>query len=276
MFVLNLHMETSFQNSQVNDPRLQAFLRLLDIMDDLREKCPWDKKQTIDSLRHLTIEETYELADAILSGDMQSLKGEIGDLFLHLVFYSRIASEQGHFDVTEVLNAICDKLIYRHPHIYGDVKADSEEEVKANWEKLKLKEGKKSVLEGVPVSLPALVKAQRIQDKVKGVGFDWSDVRDVRAKVTEELEELDEAIAMGKMELMQDEFGDVLFSLVNYGRFLGLNPEDALEHTNRKFRARFMLMEALILNEDKDISTMMLPELDVYWEKAKEALRKES
>lgn len=269
-------METSPQHVTPNDPRLIAFLRLLNIMDDLREKCPWDKKQTIDSLRHLTIEETYELADAILSGDMQGLKGEIGDLFLHLVFYSRIASEQGHFDVTDVLHTICDKLIYRHPHIYGDVTADSEEEVKANWEKLKLKEGKKSVLEGVPVSLPALVKAQRIQDKVKGVGFDWSDIQDVRAKVTEEIAELDEAIASGKIEQMQDEFGDVLFSLVNYGRFLGLNPEDALEQTNRKFRARFMMMEAFILEEQKDISTMTLAEMDVYWDRAKATLRRES
>lgn len=269
-------METSPTTIDPKDPRLVAFLRLLNIMDDLREKCPWDKKQTIDSLRHLTIEETYELADSILSGDMQGLKGEIGDLFLHLVFYSKIASETGEFDITEVLNAICDKLVYRHPHIYGDVQVDSEEEVKANWEKLKLKEGKKSVLEGVPVSLPALVKAQRIQDKVKGVGFDWSDIQDVRAKVNEELEELDEAIASGKTAHMQDEFGDVLFSLVNYGRFLGLNPEDALEQTNRKFRARFMLMEALILNDNRDIASMTLAEMDLYWDKAKETLRKES
>ena len=269
-------METSPTIIDPKDPRLIAFLRLLNIMDDLREKCPWDKKQTIDSLRHLTIEETYELADSILSGDMQGLKGEIGDLFLHLVFYSKIASETGQFDISDVLNSICDKLVYRHPHIYGDVTADSEEEVKANWEKLKLKEGKKSVLEGVPVSLPALVKAQRIQDKVKGVGFDWSDIRGVRAKVEEELAELDEAIAGGKSELMQDEFGDVLFSLVNYGRFLGLNPEDALEQTNRKFRARFMLMEALMLNDNKDIASMTLPEMDSYWERAKETLRKES
>lgn len=250
-----------------------AFQRLLNVMDDLRAKCPWDKKQTLESLRHLTIEETYELADAITTNDLQGLKGELGDLFLHLVFYSKIASEQGAFDVADVLNAICEKLIYRHPHIYGDVKADSEEEVKANWEKLKLKEGKRSVLEGVPVSLPALIKAIRIQDKVKGVGFDWDDIRDVEAKVREELSELEEAVAQSDAEAIADELGDVLFSLVNYSRFLHVNPEDALERTNRKFLSRFRLMETLIAAEGKELGAMDLAEMDVYWEQAKAALR---
>jgi XTP/dITP diphosphohydrolase len=243
------------------------------VMDDLREKCPWDRKQTLESLRHLTIEETYELADAIISNDIQGLKGELGDLFLHLVFYSKIASEQQAFDITDVLNAICEKLIYRHPHIYGDVKADSEEEVKSNWEKLKLKEGKKSVLEGVPVSLPALVKAIRIQDKVKGVGFDWSDIADVKNKVFEELSELQEAIDENDPNAIEDEFGDVLFSLVNYSRFLHVNPEDALERTNRKFRDRFMLMEKLVAESGKELAAMDLAEMDIYWEQAKLALR---
>lgn len=266
-------MEHSLTSINPEDPRLVAFQRLLNVMDDLREKCPWDKKQTLESLRHLTIEETYELADAITSNDLQGLKGELGDLFLHLVFYSKIASEQGAFNVADVLNTICEKLIYRHPHIYGDVQADSEEEVKANWEKLKLKEGKKSVLEGVPVSLPALVKAIRIQDKVKGVGFDWDDIADVKAKVHEEFSELDEAIGKNDADAIPDEFGDVLFSLVNYARFLNVNPEDALERTNRKFLARFQLMEKLILEEGKELTTMSLAEMDVYWEQAKTALR---
>ncbi|MES2557413.1 MAG: nucleoside triphosphate pyrophosphohydrolase [Bacteroidota bacterium] len=269
-------METSPNAINATDPRLIAFQRLLDVMDNLREKCPWDRKQTLDSLRHLTIEETYELADAIISNDLDGLKGELGDLFLHLVFYSKIASEQGAFDVTDVLNAICEKLIYRHPHIYGDVVAESEDEVKSNWEKLKLKEGKTSVLQGVPVSLPALVKAIRIQDKVKGVGFDWEDIADVKAKVTEELSELDEAVASKDQNAIEDEFGDVMFSLVNYARFLQVNPEDALERTNRKFRERFMLMETFIIEAGKDISGMQLDEMDVYWEQAKKVLRKES
>ncbi|HLP55965.1 MAG TPA: nucleoside triphosphate pyrophosphohydrolase [Fluviicola sp.] len=269
-------MEISPDKVNPNDPRLIAFQRLLNVMDDLREKCPWDRKQTLDSLRHLTIEETYELTDAIISNDMEGLKGELGDLFLHMVFYSKIAAEQGAFDVTDVLNTICEKLIYRHPHIYGDTVAESEDEVKANWEKLKLKEGKKSVLQGVPVSLPALVKAIRIQDKVKGVGFDWDDIADVKAKVHEELSELDEAIAGKEQQAIEDEFGDVLFSLVNYARFLHVNPEDALERTNRKFRERFMLMETYITEAGKDISGMQLEEMDVYWEQAKKVLRKES
>lgn len=266
-------MESSHDTINPQDPRLIAFQRLLNVMDDLREKCPWDQKQTIQSLRHLTIEETYELADAILENDMDGLKGELGDLFLHLVFYSKIASEQNAFDITDVLHTICEKLIYRHPHIYGDVKAESEDEVKANWEKLKLKEGRSSVLEGVPVSLPALVKAIRIQDKVKGVGFDWSDIEDVKQKVQEELGELEEAIQSGESAQIEDEFGDVLFSLVNYSRFLKLNPEDALERTNRKFVERFKLMEQLIKEAGLDLAGMSLSEMDTYWERAKITLR---
>jgi len=266
-------MENTLNTINPLDPRLIAFQRLLNVMDDLREKCPWDQKQTLESLRHLTIEETYELVDAITSNDLEGLKGELGDLFLHLVFYAKIASEQGAFDVTDVLNAICEKLIYRHPHIYGDVVVNSEEEVKSNWEKLKLKEGKRSVLQGVPVSLPALIKAIRIQDKVKGVGFDWSEIADVKAKVDEEFEELQEAIESNQQDAVEDEFGDVLFSLVNYARFLNVNPEDALERTNRKFLKRFTLMEELILTDGKDLSSMNLEQMDVYWEESKKRLR---
>lgn len=254
------------------DPRLAAFERLLNIMDDLREKCPWDKKQTLESLRHLTIEETYELADAILDKDMEGLKGEIGDLMLHLVFYSKIASEKKAFDITDVLTAICDKLVYRHPHIYGDIEATDEETVKANWEKLKLKEGKKSVLEGVPKSLPALVKASRIQDKVKGVGFDWDHEGQVWKKVEEEIDELKEELKKNDGEV-EAEFGDVLFSLINYARFIGVNPEDALERTNKKFILRFQQLENLIKADDKEITDMNLEHLDDYWEKAKTLLK---
>lgn len=254
------------------DPRLASFERLLNIMDDLREKCPWDKKQTLDSLRHLTIEETYELADAITANDLESLKGEIGDLFLHLVFYCKIGSEKGAFDVSDVLNAICDKLIHRHPHIYGDVEANSEEEVKSNWEKLKLKEGKKSVLEGVPTSLPAMVKAARIQEKVKGIGFEWDNAEDVWEKVKEELDEFHTESIANTPE-MEDEFGDVLFSLINYARFKEINPENALAKTNQKFIKRFQLMENMILEDGKMIADMNLSEMDVYWEKAKRNLK---
>ena len=257
------------------DNRLQAFQRLLDIMDDLREKCPWDQKQTLESLRHLTIEETYELADAITDNDLDSLKGEIGDLFLHMVFYCKIGDEKGAFDVTSVLNGICDKLISRHPHIYGDVKADSEEEVKANWEKLKLKEGKKSVLEGVPKSLPSMVKAARIQEKVKGIGFEWDNPEDVWDKVKEELEEFHEESKLNSKE-MEEEFGDVLFSLINYARFKNINPENALSKTNKKFIDRFQLMEQLIQEEKQEIESMSLTEMDIYWEKAKAILKKKS
>ena len=254
------------------DPRLAAFERLLNIMDDLREKCPWDKKQTLESLRHLTIEETYELADAILDKDMEGLKGEIGDLMLHLVFYSKIASEKKAFDITDVLTAICDKLVYRHPHIYGDIEATDEETVKANWEKLKLKEGKNSVLGGVPKSLPALVKASRIQDKVKGVGFDWDHEVQVWEKVEEEIDELKEELKKKDGEV-EAEFGDVLFSLINYARFIGVNPEDALERTNKKFILRFQQLENLIKADDKEITDMNLEHLDDYWEKAKILLK---
>lgn len=253
------------------DSRLQAFERLLNIMDDLREKCPWDKKQTLDSLRILTIEETYELADAISSKDMSELKGEIGDLFLHMVFYCKIGQEQGDFDVTSVLNGICDKLVHRHPHIYGDVKAETEEQVKENWEKLKLKEGKKSILEGVPSSLPAMVKAYRIQEKVKGIGFEWENKEEVWAKVQEEMSELEEEVNReAGDERIRDEFGDVLFSLVNYARFIGIDPEAALAGTNQKFQQRFQRMELLMQADAIDLANSNLELMDQYWEKAKQ------
>src|SRR5690554_595341 len=250
------------------DERLKAFERLLDIMDDLREKCPWDKKQTIESLRYLTIEETYELADAIIENDLDELKGEIGDIMLHMVFYSKIASEQNAFDITDVLNGICDKLVYRHPHIYGDVVAEDEETVKKNWEQIKLKEGRKSVLGGVPKSLPALVKATRIQEKVKGIGFDWDNREQVLEKVHEEFAELQEEVKADS-DKIEDEFGDVLFSLINYARFIGVDPESALEKTNKKFIKRFQNMEDLLQNEDKSFDGMSFEQMDVYWEKAK-------
>lgn len=256
------------------DERLKAFERLLNIMDDLREKCPWDKKQTFETLRPLTIEETYELADAILDKDLDSIKGELGDLFLHLVFYSKLGSETGDFNVSDVLNAICEKLIFRHPHIYGDVEATTEEEVKSNWEKLKLKEGKKSVLEGVPKSLPALVKAARIQEKVRGVGFDWDNKDQVWAKVQEEIGELNEAVDEKNQEEIEDEFGDVLFSLINYARFININPENALERTNKKFISRFQWMEKKIIEDQKVMTNMNLEDLDAYWNKAKLDLKK--
>ena len=249
--------------------KLEAFGKLLDIIDDLREKCPWDQKQSFESLRHLTIEETYELADAIVEGDIQELKKEIGDILLHMVFYSKIASETKDFDIADVLHSICEKLIHRHPHIYGDVKVANEEEVKANWEKLKLKEGKKSVLEGVPKSLPSLVKAVRIQDKARGVGFDWDNKDQVWAKVQEELAELIEAEEEGKKENIEAEFGDVLFSLINYGRFLKVDPEMALERTNKKFIKRFQDMEAWVVQDNIKLSEMSLDEMDTYWERSK-------
>lgn len=254
------------------DSRLEAFERLLTIMDDLREKCPWDQKQTLESLRHLTIEETYELTDAILQNDMNALKGEIGDLFLHLVFYCKIGQEKNVFTITEVLNAICDKLVFRHPHIYSDVKVENEDDVKQNWEKLKLKEGKKSVLEGVPLSLPSLVKASRIQDKVKGIGFDWNNRKEVWAKVKEEINELEQEVEQNS-EHIEEEFGDVLFSLINYARFIDINPDDALSKTNIKFINRFQLMEKLITNNKLNIQNLTLEEMDVYWEKAKKMLK---
>lgn len=254
--------------------KLLAFDRLLTIMDELREQCPWDKKQTMDSLRHLTIEETYELSDAILEKDMNEIKKELGDIMLHMVFYSRIASETGDFDVADVLNAICDKLINRHPHIYGDVKADTEEQVKANWEQIKLKEGNKSVLGGVPSSLPALVKAMRIQEKARGVGFDWEEKRQVWEKVEEEMQEFKEHYNAESnqtidKEKAEGEFGDLLFSLVNYARFIDLNPETALERTNKKFIKRFQYLEQKAKEVGKNLKDMTLAEMDVYWNEAK-------
>lgn len=248
--------------------KLDAFKRLLNIMDELREKCPWDQKQTMQSLRHLTIEETYELTDAIIEEDTDEIKKELGDLMLHLVFYAKIASETNDFDIADVLNSICEKLIHRHPHIYGDVEVQDEEEVKANWERLKLKEGKASVLEGVPKSLPALVKAIRIQDKARGIGFDWENKEQVFEKVTEEMNELQKEVGL-KSNRIGDEFGDVLFSLINYARFLGINPEDALEKTNKKFINRFQHMEKTTKKEGKTMANMTLLEIDKYWNKAK-------
>jgi XTP/dITP diphosphohydrolase len=249
--------------------QLEAFSRLLDIMNELREKCPWDKKQTLQTLRHLTIEETYELGDAILDNNLVEIKKELGDLLLHIIFYAKIGSELNSFDIADVANDICDKLIHRHPHIYGDVVVANEEEVKQNWEKLKLQEGKKSVLEGVPKSLPALVKASRIQDKVKGVGFDWEESHQVWDKVQEELNELQVEIKSGDQDKMEAEFGDVLFSLINYARFLNINPEDALERTNKKFIKRFQYLESKAGELGKPLSEMTLAEMDVFWEEAK-------
>jgi len=249
--------------------QLQSFERLLNIMDDLREKCPWDKKQTLESLRHLTIEETYELGDAILNNDLNEVKKELGDLLLHIVFYAKIGSESNTFDIADVCNEICEKLIHRHPHIYGDVEVKDEEEVKQNWEKLKLKEGKKSVLEGVPAGLPALVKASIIQDKVKGVGFDWEEPHQVWDKVQEELQELQDEVADGNQEKIEAEFGDVLFSMINYARFLNVNPEDALERTNKKFIKRFQYLESKASELGKPLMDMSLAEMDVFWNEAK-------
>ncbi|AOW18883.1 nucleoside triphosphate pyrophosphohydrolase [Polaribacter vadi] len=249
--------------------QLSAFNRLLDIMDDLREKCPWDKKQTLESLRHLTIEETYELADAILDNDLTEIKKELGDVLLHIVFYAKIGSEKKAFDIADIANSISDKLINRHPHIYGDVKVKDEAEVKRNWEQLKLKEGKTSVLEGVPKSLPAVVKASRIQEKVAGVGFDWEKPEQVWEKVQEELTELNEEIKAGNKENIEKEFGDVLFSMINYARFIGVNPENALEKTNKKFINRFQYLEKAAKKEGKELSDMSLTEMDVYWNESK-------
>jgi XTP/dITP diphosphohydrolase len=253
------------------EQKKEAFERLLTIMDELREKCPWDMKQTLESLRHLSIEEIYELGDAILDGDMEEVKKELGDVFLHLVFYSRIASETEAFDIADVLNSICEKLISRHPHIYGDVVVKDEAEVLSNWEKLKLKEGKKSVLEGVPRSLPAMVKAQRIQDKAKGVGFDWDNADQVWEKVLEELNEFKQAKTK---EDQEEEFGDLLFSLINYARFKGIHPEDALEKTNKKFIYRFQYLETESAKDGKQMGEMTLNEMDEYWNRAKELKKK--
>ncbi|MDO5654599.1 MAG: nucleoside triphosphate pyrophosphohydrolase [Flavobacteriaceae bacterium] len=247
--------------------QLDAFGRLLDIMDDLREKCPWDRKQTMESLRHLTIEEMYELGDAVLENDMPEIQKELGDLFLHLVFYCKIGSEKAAFDVTSVLNGICDKLIHRHPHIYGDVQVADEEEVKRNWEKLKLKEGKKSVMEGVPKGLPAMVKAFRMQEKAKGVGFEFENSEDTWAKVEEEIAEFKDEKDLDSRE---KEMGDIFFALINYARYIGINPENALERTNKKFLQRFQSMEKMAVLEGKVFSEMSLLEQDALWNRAKE------
>ena len=249
--------------------QLQAFDRILTIMDELREQCPWDKKQTMETLRPLTIEETYELGDAILDANLNEIKGELGDLLLHIVFYSKIGSETNDFDITDVINGICDKLIYRHPHIYSGIKVKDETEVKQNWENLKLKEGKNSVLEGVPKSLPALVKASRIQEKVAGVGFDWDHSDQVWNKVEEEICEFKKEIVNKNQDALEDEFGDVLFSLINYARFLNINAENALERTNKKFIKRFHYIEKKANIIQKPISKMTIAEMDVYWNEAK-------
>jgi XTP/dITP diphosphohydrolase len=252
------------------EAKLQAFSRLLDIMDELREKCPWDKKQTLESLRHLTIEETYELSDAILKGDTQELKKELGDVLLHIVFYARIASETNEFDIADVLHALSEKLIVRHPHIYGDVKADTEEQVKENWEQIKLKEGNKSVLSGVSKGTPSLVKAYRMQEKAAQVGFDWATSDQVWGKVEEELEELKaELVQTDNQEKSQQEFGDLLFSLINLARKSGLNPDDALEYTNQKFMKRFMYIEESAKAQGKNLLSMSLEEMDAIWNEAK-------
>jgi len=249
--------------------QLLAIERLLDIMDELREKCPWDKKQTFESLRHLTIEETYELADAILKNDKEEIKKELGDLLLHIFFYAKIGAETSHFDIADVANEISEKLIHRHPHIYGDTEVKDEEEVKKNWEKLKLKEGKNSVLQGVPKSLPALIKANRIQDKVAGIGFDWENTQQVWEKVQEELSEFNEEVKKKNKTEMENEFGDLLFSMINYARFLNINPENALEKTNQKFIERFQYLEKVVKKDDKELDKMSLKEMDEYWEKSK-------
>jgi len=254
------------------EEKLKAFERLLNIMDDLREKCPWDKKQTIESLRHLTIEEAYELSDAILKNNNEELKKELGDILLHIIFYAKIASETNTFNIADVMNSLCDKLIFRHPHIYGDVKVNNEDDVKQNWEKLKQKEkgGNTSVLSGVPNSMPALLKAYRIQEKARAVGFDWEDPQQVFEKVKEEILELDNEIKKeNNTSKIEDEFGDVLFALINYARFINVNPEDALERTNKKFIKRFNYMEAKIKEQGKQLADCSLAEMDVYWNEAK-------
>jgi len=260
------------KNMNSYQQKLDAFGRLLTIMDELREQCPWDRKQTIESLRNLTIEETYELADAILTNDLKGVKEEVGDIMLHMVFYARIASEQGAFDIADVLHAICDKLIARHPHIYGDITVKDEAEVKRNWEQLKLKEGKKSLLEGVPIGLPAMVKAYRMQEKTKQVGFEWENTEQVWAKVEEEIGELQENIENNAPQAdIEEEFGDVLFALVNYARFIGVDPETALERVNRKFKSRFEYIEN---QAPKPLQDMTLSEMDALWNEAKVQLKK--
>lgn len=249
--------------------QLAAIDRLLDIMDDLRSQCPWDQKQTMETLRQLTIEETYELGDAILDNDLDEIKKELGDLLLHIVFYAKIGSEKNNFDIADVAHSISEKLIVRHPHIYGDVEVDSAEDVKQNWEQIKLKEGKESVLEGVPKSLPAMVKATRIQDKVAGVGFDWEKREQVWEKVQEELKELQVEVASKNAARTESELGDVFFALINYARFLDVSPENALEHTNKKFIKRFQHMEMQLKEQEKSMKDLSLNELEVYWKEAK-------
>jgi XTP/dITP diphosphohydrolase len=253
------------------DERAGSFLKLLKIMDELREQCPWDKAQTIESIRHLTIEETYELSDAILKNDLAEIKKELGDILLHIVFYSRIASESNAFTIKDVIDSLCEKLVYRHPHIYGDVKADTEDQVKQNWEQLKQKEkgGNKSVLAGVPNSMPALLKAYRIQEKARAVGFDWEKPEQVFEKVKEELSEFEAEVKSKHQANAEKEFGDILFSLINYARFVNINPEDALEQTNKKFISRFAYMENKVKESGKQIADCKLSELDVYWNEAK-------
>jgi XTP/dITP diphosphohydrolase len=251
------------------DERLKAFERLLNVMDDLREKCPWDKKQTIQTLRKLTIEEVYELSDAIINDDIKGIKEELGDVMLHLVFYSKIASETNEFDIVDVLNGICEKLIFRHPHIYSDVVVSGEEEVKQNWEKLKLKEGKKSILEGVPKGLPSMVKAQRIQDKVRQVGFDWEETRQVVDKIHEELNELSEAVQNNDPVEIENEMGDVLFAVINYARLLDLDAEKSLEMTNIKFIRRFQWMEEYAKSQNLSITDVTIKEMEKWWQMAK-------
>ena len=253
------------------EEKLKAFERLLVMMDELREKCPWDRKQTMQSLRHLTIEEVYELADAVIDNNIDEVRKELGDILLHIVFYARIASETGQFDIAGVIDSLCEKVIHRHPHIYGDVKVQDEAEVSRNWEKLKLKEGKSSVLAGVPVSLPAMVKSMRIQEKARASGFDWEKKEQVWEKVQEEMNEFQREQEAGESSGMEAEFGDVLFALVNYARFVNINPEEALEKTNRKFMRRFQYLEQKVHEEGRRMGEMTLDEMDAYWNQAKAA-----
>lgn len=249
--------------------QLKAIDRLLTIMDELREGCPWDKKQTFESLRHLTIEETYELSEALLENDPEEIKNELGDVLLHIIFYAKIGSEKEVFDIGDIAHAISEKLIQRHPHVYGDVRVSGEEEVKKNWEKLKLKEGNQSVLSGVPKSLPSLVMASRMQDKAAGIGFDWDNINGVREKINEELQELEHEVAHGDKDKITAELGDVFFSLVNYARFLGVNPDDALASTNKRFRSRFEAMEKQALAKKITLSTLSSQQWELLWQSAK-------
>ncbi len=258
------------------EKKLEAFNRLLDIIDDLREQCPWDKKQTFESLRHLTIEETYELGDAILKNDLLEIKKELGDLLLHIVFYAKLGSEENAFDIADVANEISEKLIHRHPHIYGSISVKDEQEVKKNWEKIKLNEGKKSVLGGVPIGLPALIKSQRIQEKAAGIGFDWDNKKQVWDKFKEELIELGQALDLKKEDAIEDEFGDVLFSLINYARFIKVNPESALERTNKKFIKRFQYIESKAKKSNRSIQNLTLVEMEAYWKQAKDQSNSDS